>query len=40
MKKLAVQNLILDDSDVENKIHRIGLEILEDNTDESKITLF
>ena len=40
MKKLAIQNLILDDSDVENKIQRIGLEILEDNTDESKITLF
>ena len=40
MKKLAVQNLILDNSDVENKIQRIGLEILEDNIDESKITLF
>ena len=40
MKKLTVQNLILDNSDVENKIQRIGLEILEDNTDESKITLF
>ena len=40
MKKLAIQNLILDDSDVENKIQRIGLEILEDNIDESKITLF
>ena len=40
MKKLAIQNLILDDSDVENKIQRIGLEILEDNTHESKITLF
>ena len=40
MKKLAIQNLILDDFDVENKIQRIGLEILEDNIDESKITLF
>ena len=40
MNKLAIQNLILDDSDVENKIQRIGLEILEDNLDESKITLF
>ena len=40
MKKLAVQNIILDNSDVENKIQRIGLEILEDNIDESKITLF
>jgi pyrimidine operon attenuation protein/uracil phosphoribosyltransferase len=40
MKKLTVQNLILDNSDVENKIQRIGLEILEDNIDESKITLF
>ena len=40
MKKLAVQNLILDNSDIENKIQRIGLEILEDNIDQSKITLF
>ena len=40
MKKLAIQNLILDDSDVENKIQRIGLEILEDNIDQSKIILF
>ena len=40
MKKLVVQNIILDNSDVENKIQRIGLEILEDNLDESKITLF
>ena len=40
MKKLAVQNLILDNSDIENKIQRIGLEILEDNIDQSKIILF
>ena len=40
MKKLDVQNLILDNSDIENKIQRIGLEILEDNIDQSKIILF
>ena len=40
MKKLAVQNLILNNSDIENKIQRIGLEILEDNIDQSKIILF
>ena len=40
MKKLAIQNLILDNSDIENKIQRIGLEILEDNIDQSKIILF
>jgi|TARA_B110000914_G_C15493980_1_gene462208 pyrimidine operon attenuation protein/uracil phosphoribosyltransferase len=40
MKKLAVQNLILDNSDIENKIQRIGLEILEDNIDQTKIILF
>ena len=31
MKKFDVKNLILDDNDVENKIKRIGLEIIEDN---------
>jgi len=31
MKKLTIQNLILDYTDVENKIQRIGLQILEDN---------
>ncbi|MDC0923340.1 phosphoribosyltransferase family protein [Flavobacteriaceae bacterium] len=40
MKKLAVQNLILNNSDIENKIQRISLEILEDNIDQSKIILF
>ena len=40
MKKLDVQNLILNNSDIENKIQRIGLEILEDNIDQSKIILF
>ena len=40
MKKLAVQNLILNNSDIENKIQRIGLEILEDNIYQSKIILF
>ena len=37
---MKFQNIILDNADVENKIQRIGLEILEDNLDESKITLF
>ena len=40
MKKLSIQNLILDSSDVENKIQRIGLQILEDNINESKIIFF
>ena len=40
MKKLTIQNLILDYTDVENKIQRIGLQILEDNIDRSKIILF
>ena len=40
MKKLAIQNLILDNSDIENKIQRISLEILEDNIYQSKIILF
>ena len=40
MKKLTIQNLILNNSDVENKIKRIGLQVLEDNIDRSKIVLF
>ena len=40
MKKLTIQNLILNNSDVENKIQRIGLQVLEDNIDSSKIVLF
>lgn len=40
MKKLSIQNLILDNSDIENKIQRIGLQILEDNTEKSKIIFF
>ena len=40
MKKFDVKNLILDDSDVENKIKRIGLEIIEDNIDESDLIIF
>ena len=40
MKKLTIQNLILDYTDVENKIQRIGLQILEDNIGKSKIILF
>lgn len=40
MKKLSIQNLILDNSDIENKIQRIGLQILEDNIEKSKIIFF
>ena len=40
MKELAIQNLILDNTDVENKIQRIGLQILEDNINRSRIILF
>ena len=40
MKKFDVKNLILDDNDVENKIKRIGLEIIEDNIDESVLIIF
>ena len=40
MKKLSIQNLILDNSDIENKIQRIGLQILEDNIERSKIIFF
>ena len=40
MKKLSIQNLILDYNDIENKIQRIGLQILEDNIERSKIIFF
>ena len=40
MKKNNSENIILDYQDVENKIKRISLEILEDNIDEKKLILF
>ena len=40
MKKDNSKNIILDYQDVENKIKRISLEILEDNIDEKKLILF
>ena len=40
MKKDNYKNIILDCNDVENKIKRISLEILEDNIDENKLIFF
>ena len=40
MKKDNSQNIILDYKDVENKIKRISLEIIEDNIDQKKIVFF
>ena len=40
MKKVNSQNIILDCLDVENKIKRISLEILEDNIDQKKLIFF
>ena len=40
MKKNNLQNIILDNIDVKNKIQRISLEILEDNIDEKKNNIF
>ena len=40
MKKDNSENIILDYQDVENKIKRISLEILEDNIDQKKLILF
>ena len=40
MKKVNSQNIILDCLDVENKIKRISLEILEDNIDQKKLLFF
>ena len=40
MKKDNYKNIILDHHDVENKIKRISLEILEDNINENKLIFF
>tara|TARA_B100001063_G_C16710934_1_gene527969 strand:- start:625 stop:1128 length:504 start_codon:yes stop_codon:yes gene_type:complete len=40
MKKSKLQNIILDNIDVKNKIQRISLEILEDNIDEKEVIFF
>ena len=40
MKKVNSQNIILDCLDVENKIKRISLEVLEDNIDQEKLVFF
>ena len=40
MKKDNSQNIILDYKDVENKIKRISLEIIEDNIDQKKLIFF
>ena len=40
MKKDNSQNIILDYKDVENKIKRISLEIIEDNIEQKKIIFF
>ena len=40
MKKNNSQNIILDYQDVENKIKRISLEILEDNIDQKELIFF
>ena len=40
MKKLSEKNIILNNSDIEKKIQRISLQILEDNTDEDFIVIF
>ena len=40
MKKDNSKNIILDYQDVENKIKRISLEILEDNIDQKKLIFF
>tara|TARA_B100000575_G_scaffold294620_1_gene312269 strand:- start:603 stop:1103 length:501 start_codon:yes stop_codon:yes gene_type:complete len=40
MKKFDIKNLILDNKDVENKIKRIGFEIIEDNIDERELYVF
>ena len=40
MKKNNSENIILDYQDVENKIKRISLEILEDNIDQKNLILF
>ena len=40
MKKVNYQNIILDCFDVENKIKRISLEVVEDNIDQEKLIFF
>ena len=40
MKKVNSQNIILDCFDVENKIKRISLEVVEDNIDQEKLIFF
>ena len=40
MKKLSDKNIILNNSDIEKKIQRISLQILEDNIDEEGIVIF
>ena len=40
MKKVNSQNVILDCLDVENKIKRISLEVIEDNIDQEKLIFF
>ncbi len=40
MKKANSHNIILDYLDVENKIKRISLEVIEDNIDQSKLIFF
>ena len=40
MKKLSSENIILNNVDVEKKIERISLQILEDNINEEKIVIF
>ena len=40
MKKANSKNIILDYLDIENKIKRISLEVIEDNIDQSKLIFF
>ncbi|MEK9756289.1 MAG: phosphoribosyltransferase family protein [Bacteroidota bacterium] len=40
MNKLSDKNIIFNNSDIEKKLNRISLEIIENNLNESKITLF
>ena len=40
MSKINSQNIILDCFDVENKIKRISLEVIEDNLDQEKLIFF
>ncbi len=40
MKKLSPNNIILNNLDIEKKIQRISLQILEDNIDEDRIVIF